>query len=168
MLRRRLAKLKTDEAISMTTFLRQVQELVNEFACAGEVVDNRELVEHTLLALPASYEGLVNTIMYRKRLPSFADITVLLMEEDLRRDLRNPKRIDSEALLVRSAGCHFANRRPGTNNEDYGTKIKKVGATCHYCGKLDHWMKHCPELAAEVKRRRANRIEKPSLNVVDS
>lgn len=169
MLRRRLANLRMDEKETLTTFLRQVQELVNDFACVGEVIADRELVQHTLLALPASYEGLVNTVMYQSNIPSFADLTILLLEEDQCRALRDSKlRVDSEALLVRSGGRYSANRKPSNNTEDNRIKIKKAGATCHYCGKIGHWMKHCPELAAEVKRRRANRTDKPLLNLVDS
>jgi hypothetical protein len=79
LLRRRLTNLKMEEGSSMPKFLQLVKELINEFACIGEKITDPEVVEHVLMALPESFEGLVNTLMYRPTLPTVAELTVILL-----------------------------------------------------------------------------------------
>ena len=163
MLRRKLANLKMDEGNSMPTFLQQVRELVNEFACVGEFIDDAELVEHTLMTLPDSFKGLVNSVMYRTALPSFTELTVILLQDDLTHELKGSNRAVHKALPVKAPGKGPATRR----SEDSRSKQKKT-RSCHYCGGRDHWMCNCHELAVELKRRRASRSEKPSINLIDN
>lgn len=40
-----------EEGTSVSHFLQQLKELVNDFACVREILNDVELVEHTLLAL---------------------------------------------------------------------------------------------------------------------
>ena len=47
------------------------------------------------------------------------------------------------------------------------SKVKKLGV-CHYCGAKDHWMRNCSELAAKLKKRKADRKEKPTVNLIDN
>lgn len=84
LLRRKLTNLKMQEGSSMSEFLQHLKELLNEFACIGLTVTDAEIVEHVLMALPESYEGLVNTLMYRPALPTASELTVILMEDDIR------------------------------------------------------------------------------------
>lgn len=88
-----MTNLKLEEGGSdMTQFLQHLKELVDEFACVGETVTDNEIVVHVLMALPEqSFEGLVNTLMYRPTLLTVAELTVILMElmqDDLRREVR--------------------------------------------------------------------------------
>lgn len=163
LLKRKLTNLKMEEGTIVSQFLQQLKELVNELACVGEILNDAELVERTLMALPESFEGLVNNIMYRETLPSLAALTVILLQEETRRELRGSKKIENEALLVKNGGRGTTHRRSG----DEGKKQKKPGSSCHYCGKKDHWLRNCPDLAAELKKRRASRKE-PSVNFVDN
>lgn len=71
----------------MSDFLQNVKELVNDFACIGEKITASELVEHVLMALPESYQGLVNTVMYQSALPTPSELTVILLQDDLRREI---------------------------------------------------------------------------------
>lgn len=165
MLRRKLAVLKMSESSTMSNFLQEVTELVNEFAAVGETIPDDELVEHILLALPDTFEVLVNTIMYREKLPKPSALIATLLQDEVRRNLRAPRRTEAEALLVKNAGRHSANRRSAAEGDQ---KIAKAGGNCHYCGQKGHWLRNCPELAAEVKRRRASRIEQPTVNLIDN
>ncbi|OAE32015.1 hypothetical protein AXG93_2772s1250 [Marchantia polymorpha subsp. ruderalis] len=103
LLRRKLTNLKMQEGSSMSEFLQHLKELLNEFACIGLTVTDAEIVEHVLMALPESYEGLVNTLMYRPALPTASELTVILMQDDIRRELRVGKRVEDEALFIKSA-----------------------------------------------------------------
>lgn len=169
LLRRKLTNLKMQEGSSMSEFLQHLKELLNEFACIGQAVTDAEVVEHVLMALPESYEGLVNTLMYRPALPTVAELTVVLMQDDIRRELKSSKRVEDEALLIRSGNKKPAtgNRRSSPGGESAQPKSKKNGE-CHYCGSKEHWMRNCPQLAAEIKSRKARRMEKPSINLTDA
>lgn len=92
------------------------------------------------------------------------ELTVILLQDEVRRDLRGTKRTDTEALLIKNAGRSSTHRKP----REEGKKSKKPGSSCHYCGKKDHWLRNCPDLAAELKKRRASRSEKPLVNLVDN
>lgn len=70
MLKRKLTNLKMEESSSMSEFLQCLKEFINELAGVGETITNEEVVEHVLMALPESYEGLMNTLMYRPTLPT--------------------------------------------------------------------------------------------------
>lgn len=168
MLRRQLATLKMGEGATTSSFLQQVTELVNEFAAVGETIPDDEPVEHILMALPDSFEVLVNTIMYREKLPTPAVLTATLLQDELRRNQRVSRRTDSEALLVKNAGRNSANRRPSTGSDDGRQKAIRSVTTCHYCGQKGHWLRNCPKLAAEVKKRRASRAEQSTVNLVDN
>lgn len=170
MLKRRLANLRMEEGSSMPEFLQAVKELLNEFACIGETISDPDIVEHVLMALPENYLGLVDTVMYRSTLPSFNDLTVLLFQDDLRREIRSNRRSDHEALLVRSAGKkHPGERKTNPRGDSSRSKNKKSETgECHFCGSKDHWMRDCPVLANEVKNRKAKRQEKASANLVET
>lgn len=167
LLRRKLTSLKMEEGGSMTTFLQHLKELINELVCAGETVSDEEIVEHVLMALPESYEGLINTLTYRTALPTVAELTVILLQDEIRREIRGHKQGDGEALLVKTKK-NFISRKPSGSEDSAQGKGKKPPGECHYCGSKSHWMRHCPELAAEVKKRRADRKEKPTINLIDN
>lgn len=84
MLRRQLATLKMSECATTSSFLQHVTELGNEFAAIGETIPDDELVEYTLMALPDSFEVLVNTIMYKEKLPTSVVLTATLLQEEVR------------------------------------------------------------------------------------
>lgn len=166
MLRRRLTNLKLEEGSSMTQFLQHLKELINELACVGEIISDNQIVEHVLMALPESYEGLVNTLMYRPALPTVAELTVILMQDDIRRELRSQKKGDGEALFIKTKRS-LGNRKPAPSRGEGQTKSMKTGV-CHYCGQTDHWIRNCPELAAELKRRKESRKEPATINFIDN
>lgn len=195
MLRRRLANLKMDAEETMSSFLQKVKELVNDFAGIGEKIADPELVEYILMALPAAdYQSLVNTLMYQQVLPTPAELNVILLQDEVRRELWESKH---EALYVKtgkknsasrksssgggdqrqqntggrnnnsSGGNNTSSRQPSSGGNDSRPKGKKHGE-CNYCGADDHWMKHCPVLAAFVKARKSRQNEKTTVNLVNN
>lgn len=100
LLRRRLTNLKMEEGSSMSAFLQLVKELINEFACIGETITVAEIVEHVLMALPETFEGLVNTSMYCANLPTMTEFTVILLHDDIRREIKGSKQGDHEFNII--------------------------------------------------------------------
>lgn len=159
LLRRKLTNLKTVEGASVSDFLQRVRELINELAGIGEKIADPEIIEHILMALPGSYEGLVNSVMYHPRLPLVAELTVILLQEDVMREIRSARSGEHEVLLAKSkkqsGGRKTHPAISGSGSEDSRLKHKKHGTTrCHYCGSKDHWVKNCPDLATELKLRK--------------
>lgn len=91
LIRRKLTTLRMDEGSSMSTFLQHLKELINELACAGEIIADEEIVGHVLMALLESYEGLINTLTYQPVLPSVAELTAILLQDEIRREIRGNK-----------------------------------------------------------------------------
>lgn len=135
-----------EEGSSMSEFLQHVKELINELACIGEETRDSEIVENVLMALPDSYEGLVNTLMYRPSLPSVSELTVILLQDDLRREIGGTKRTKQEALFTKKSGSSSRRTRTssaGQKNSSGGDggrfKLKKSDSgECHYCGSTKH------------------------------
>lgn len=137
----------------MTLFLQHLKELLNELACIGEVITDNKVVEHVLMALLDSFEGFVNSFIYRPGLPSVAELTVIHMQDDIRRELRGSRHSD-EALLVRGGTKKTPTTRKENTTGDSGKlKNKRMEGKCHFYGKKGHWMRHCPELAEELRIR---------------
>jgi hypothetical protein len=134
MLKRKLTNLRMEESSSMSDFLQHLKELINELAGVGERITDAEVVEHVLMALPESYEGLVNTLMYRPALPTVAELTSILMQDNLCREIKG-KRNDGEALLVKGGA-----KKVFTNRKDDSRHKPKKSGECHFCGSKDHWM----------------------------
>lgn len=116
----------------MSDFLHHLKELINKLACVGVRIIDAEVVEHVLMALRESYEGLVNTLMYRPALPTVVELTGILMQDDLRREIKG-KRNNGEALLVKEGVKKvFANRKDNSCQ-----KIKEESAIQWEQGPLD-------------------------------
>lgn len=173
LLRRKLTNLKMEEGTMMSTFLQSVQDLVNQLAGIGEKIPDDEIAEHMLTALPELYEPLVSSVAYRTEMPTLSELTSLLLNEEIRREVRTSKR-EGEVLLVQSKNKGYQPRKYSGRNHQYPCKLsivpKEMGA-CHFCGGKDHFMRNCEELAGEIQRRGANRRgghSRDSANLVDN
>lgn len=120
-----------DESSSMASFLQQVIELVNEFACLGEVIEDAILVEHVLTALPDSFEVIVYTLTHRQTIPTFAELTLILLQEDTRREMKGGRHSDGEAVLVKNTGRGSTMRRSDPRGEGGRNKTKKPVGMCY-------------------------------------
>lgn len=149
--------------------MQGLKTLINDFACIGENLTNEEIVEHALMALPESFKGLVNTLMYRPELPSFTKFTSILLHEEIRRKIRASRRGDGEILLMKSGGRpHFNTRKPPSGKSNVRQKSKKPHGECHYCGGRDHWLRNCRVLALDIKKRKESRKQRVDVNIVDN
>ncbi|OAE23717.1 hypothetical protein AXG93_2253s1290 [Marchantia polymorpha subsp. ruderalis] len=95
------------------------------YQTGGETIADEEIVEHDLIALPESYEGLVNTIMYRPTFPRVAELTDILLQDEIQREIKGKKQSDSEALFVKSKNFM---RQKTTSGQDSLSKGKKISS----------------------------------------
>lgn len=94
---------------------------------------------------------------------------MILMHDDMRKELRSQKRLkrgDGETLFVKTNGS-LDNKKLAVSRDEGRTKSMKTGV-CHYCGKTDHWIRNCPQFAAELKRRKESRKEPTTINCIDN
>jgi len=107
-----------------------------EFVCIGETITDAEIVEHVLMALPKSFYGLVNTLMYRPTLPIVAELIMILLQVDIQREIKGNRRSDHEALLIKSTSKkNHGGHKTNSGGEDDRHRHKKGGSgECHYCG----------------------------------
>ena len=97
-----------------------------------------------LIALPELYEPPVSSVAYRTEIPTLSELTALLLNEEIRREVRTSKR-ESEVLLVQSKNKGYQPRKYSGRNHQYPRKLsivpKEMGA-CHFCGGKDHFMRN--------------------------
>ena len=134
----------------MSTFLQSIQDMVNQLVGIGEKIPDEEIVEHMLTAQPELYEPLVTSVAYRSEMqtPSTpSELTTLLLNEEIRREVRNSKR-DGE---VNTKTKGYQPRRYIGQNHQLPRKLitapKEMGAY-HFCRGKDHFMRNCKELTA--------------------
>lgn len=90
----------------MSELLQQLKELRNEFACIGLTVTNAEGVDASrFLQSTCQYIKIPTCIAHRLKL------TVILMHDDIRQELRGGKRVKVEALFIKSG-----NRKQGASS----------------------------------------------------
>lgn len=114
MLRKKLSNLKMQEGTSMTVFLQELRELLNEFACVGEKLVDSKVVEQVLMSLPESFDVLVNTMTYQAALPSISELMIILLQDEQWRELRSRRSVIT--VGVRSIGCTLAQSLPRSSN----------------------------------------------------
>ncbi|KAI4302140.1 hypothetical protein MLD38_037924 [Melastoma candidum] len=68
----------------MTTYLRDIKNIVNQLAAIGKPVPTAELIVYTLRGLPQAYESLVTTLSYSSTNQTFDHISVHLLKYEQR------------------------------------------------------------------------------------
>lgn len=74
-----------EEGASMSLFLQGSKELLNEFACIGEIIADAEVLEQILLALPESFDrrtGKYTHVSSFTTNSTISELTVILMQDD--------------------------------------------------------------------------------------
>ena len=78
--------------------------MVDQLAGIGEKIPDEEIAEHMLTALPEFYEPLVSSVAYRSEMATLSELTTLLFNQEIRRQVRNSKR-EGEVLLVQGVSA---------------------------------------------------------------
>ena len=113
----------------------------------------KRFVEHMLIALSELYDPFVSSVAYRNEMPTLSEFIALLLNKEIRRDVRISKR-EGKVLLVQTKTKGYHPCWYTGQNHQYSRKpitVPKQMGTCHLCGGKDHFMRNCEELAAEIQ-----------------
>jgi transposase InsO family protein len=99
-LRNQLNSLRLEDDGSVAEFIMKAQTMLNQLASIGVIIPNGELMTNILANLPESYESLSSHLIYRENLPTFSEFSALLLQEEVRRDLKDTRKITHEALTL--------------------------------------------------------------------
>jgi hypothetical protein len=165
LLKNKLQTLRMSEEESTSTYLNKVQDIINQLAAIGEHIPEDQLVLQILASLPESWENMTRNLACRAATPSFADLSTLMMQEELFMEMRGDKKAATEGLFTyvhrttnrppltsgslapRRGGfnCSRAPRGCGRFNsfiprqEEHKKDARK--GNCTFCGSPHHWMR---------------------------
>jgi hypothetical protein len=153
----------------------------------GEPMAESDLVTHLLNLLPESWDSLASSLVYCSIMPSFSNIFGMMLQEELRREIKGLKVHESlSSKLHRTKEKDSEKDKEKRNSPSTQTRGRGKGRgrgrgrnslarqtenpnqkkdQCAYCGSTEHWMRNCPELAAEIKQRREQRKTKKNVNL---
>jgi hypothetical protein len=180
LLKNKLSSLRMAEDGQVAQFLQQVQEVINQLASIGEVVSDTDLVTMVLNSLPESWDGLASSLVYRAQIPTFTEVSGLMLQEELRREIKGLKKAEHKGLFAHAANNsnqHGDRHNQGRGRSNRGgrssghssfvarqTNIRqdttRLEGCCNFCGAPSHYMRNCPELSTEIKKREAARSAK--------
>jgi hypothetical protein len=72
----------------MSDYLNQIQGVLNQLASISVIVADSELIIQILSTLPNSWEVLTSNFMYRTAMPSFTELTTMMLQEELCREIK--------------------------------------------------------------------------------
>lgn len=174
MLKDKLNSIRLLEGASVSEYLRQIQEVRVELAGIGHVASEEEIVERMLNSLPPSFDAIYQSFCNSEDLPTFDQVAARLLQDESRNNMRAKVTASAkeEALALR-----FTNRNTNSNfrlgntshqssmfrndttggpggfrTDHNGSRRVQVGP-CNWCGRMNHLMRNCRELANEVTKR---------------
>jgi hypothetical protein len=92
--------IRMSEEESVSTYLNRVQEIINQLAAVGEHVPEDQLVLQVLTSLPESWENLTRSLAYWSVVLSFADVSSLMLQEELFMEMKGNKKAATEGLFA--------------------------------------------------------------------
>ena len=99
MLTNRLYGMTMREGEDINIYLTNTVDLRNQLKCYGEVIEDKTSINLVLNGLPQSYEMIIQGITYLTN-PTFDIVMEKLLTETHRKNLRDQKRGQDEALSV--------------------------------------------------------------------
>ena len=121
-LRRKLQSLKLKDGGSVKQHIREMTETFNELSVMGVAMDDEDRVVQLLASLPESYSTIVTALEANEKVPSLEVVTERLLHEERKLSERSSSSSDGA----------FSMRH-------------KRSIRCHYCHKLGHIQRNCPE-----------------------
>eukprot|EP00253_Pinus_taeda_P034354 PITA_34354 len=114
-----------DENDSVGGFMARVKDLKDKLGAIGEKVSDSDLVTLTVNRMTDEYQTFISGLSAREKAPSFDDLTMILLQEEERR--QNLK----------------------THSNDLALMVKSYVKRCFYCGKPGHQIKECYKRQAD-------------------
>ena len=121
-LRRRLHSLQLKDGASVQDHIKSMTELFNELATVGDAIDEEYRVVYLLASLPDSFNTLVTALEANEDVPKMEVVTERLIHTERKQKEKSSVDLSEEAMF-----------------------FKGRGPRCHYCKKLGHIQKNCPE-----------------------
>ncbi|KAL3681665.1 hypothetical protein R1sor_024621 [Riccia sorocarpa] len=132
---KRFTSLKMDTSSTVTKFMREVRDLINQLAEYGDKPKEELIAGIIINALPDSFSSMVAYLSAEKQMPTLQDLNGRLkQEEDRQKTLAGPE--DTDALAVR-IHRYLRNRTPSRGNFD------KSKIICNRCGIAGHIARDC-------------------------
>ena len=100
MLNHKLYNMKMNMGTSVNDFIWGIKDVVTQLASVGEVIQEKEMVQVMLGALPNSSESFIERLLTQDQLPSFGILVGKLLLDETRREFKSGKR-ENEALMLR-------------------------------------------------------------------
>lgn len=130
-LKEKLYSLRLSEGQSIDIFLQNVNSTVTQLARLGITINDEDLVDQVLVALPKSWSVFKSIYKSRTPLPSFAELEGLLLHEDSTRRIEQDRK-EADVLLSRSQPQYRRGRRPNrggksrgrSSNQDWKNKVQ--------------------------------------------
>jgi hypothetical protein len=107
LLKNKLMNMRMQEDMPVADFLQNIQQIINQLASIGELIPDSDLIALVLSALPDSWDAVASTIIYRSTAPTFAELSGLMLQEELRRETKGMQKAQLEGLFA-----HIANTTP--------------------------------------------------------
>jgi hypothetical protein len=89
----------------------------------GEPMVESDLVIHFLNSLPESWESLANSLVYRSVMPSFSEISRMMLQEELRHEIKGLKVHESLSSKIHKP------REKGSEKESEKEKEKRSSSS---------------------------------------
>jgi hypothetical protein len=90
----------------VSDYLNQIQRVLNHLTSIGVIVANSELITQILSTLRDSLEVCTSGLMYRTTMPSFTKLTAMMLQEELRHEIKRTRKVEHEGLNVN----HYSKR----------------------------------------------------------
>jgi hypothetical protein len=100
LLKNKLNSFPLEEDGLVCDYLNQIRGVLNQLTSISVSVANSELIIQILSTLPDSWEVFANNLMYRIIVPSFTKLTTMMLQEELRREIKTTQKVEHEGLNV--------------------------------------------------------------------
>jgi hypothetical protein len=85
---------------SVSDYLNQIQRVLNHLSSIDVIMANSELITQILSTLLDSWEVFASNLMYRTTMPSFIKLIAIMLQEELRHEIKKTRKVEHEGLNV--------------------------------------------------------------------
>ena len=99
-----------------------------------------------------SYEGFVSSTTYLENAPSFVELTSLLLDDKVCRELRSNRHQQGEVLAAKGEISYQRGGSASTDvkSDNAGRKLLNKNVCCHWCGSPEHLLRASPKFKEEI------------------
>ena len=93
--------MKMDESETAAAFIARIRDVKDGLGAIGEKVSDSDLVTITLNGMRDEFQMFITGLAARERVPTFEDLTGILLQEEERRHNFNPQNDDLSLMAKR-------------------------------------------------------------------